>query len=69
MLDRSPGRELQPQQPVDLPPKDALLADQAVRLAERLGDRVVLAREPADQQVDVGDDREDGPLRARSWAS
>ena len=50
---------------MDLPPEHALLPDEAMRLAQRLGDRVVLAREPADHQIDVRDDREHGSTRFR----
>ena len=40
--------------PVDRPPEDALLALDPVRLVQRLRDRVVLAREAADEEVVVG---------------
>ena len=40
---------------MDLPPQNALLADEPVRLAQCPCDRVVLAREPADDDIDVWD--------------
>jgi hypothetical protein len=44
---------------VDLPPKNALLSDEAMGLSQRPGDGVVLAREAADEHVDIRDGRED----------
>ena len=58
MVHGSSVRQLEPKHAVDLPPEDALLADEAVRLSQRPGDRVVLAREAADEEVDIGDRRE-----------
>lgn len=43
------------QEVIDVPPKDALLALDAVRLIERTCNRVVLAREAADDHVNFGD--------------
>ena len=40
---------------VDLPPEHALLAEDAVRLVERPGDRVVLAGKAADDKVVRGE--------------
>lgn len=40
---------------IDVPPKDALLALDAVRLIERTGDRVILAREAANDHLHIRD--------------
>ncbi len=40
---------------IDVPPQDTLLALDAVRLIERAWNRVVLAREAADDHLHVGD--------------
>ncbi len=56
MPDGSTGCELQAKQSVNLPPEDALFAHEAVRLTKCAGDRVVLARKAAHEQVDIWDD-------------
>ena len=50
-----PRGALEAEEPVDIPPEDALLALDAARHGEGLGHGVVLAREAADDHVDVGD--------------
>ena len=60
VLQKDQRRAAHLDQPVDLPPEDALLTLDAVSLMEELGDGVVLTGEAADQQVVVGK----GPLAA-----
>lgn len=55
ILKETEARLLHLEEVVDVPPKDTLLALDAVRLIERTRNRVVLAREAADDHLYIGD--------------